>query len=896
MSDITESAESPAAEPAPPAEAPSSPEPAPSADAPDESGPSAEAPAADEAEPVSETAAEEDDGPVSGISDTAESDEAAEAPASVEPSAEIFAADEAEAVPGGSSEDEALPAIEVSLPEDPAPDGSDVSPVPETAADGEAAPAEEAAAPAAPVADTLFMETETVTVSRSAANAGQSASKVTIGGKDVSAKDGWKYDEESGQIGLVDFDKAGVDIVSSGLSGLNIAAAGVNHIRSIVSEGNVNVTGTGFLLLDSVTLGTGSGFYLHTPTDVYEDGTGSVAVFLKQNNGTYLLVNGSVPGILDEEYTLENVDLVIPGGSSLLINSGGTIYNKDTGEVVLRYTGNDRDVKDIDISDPKYTDCEYEETFGSLTLKGNSSLTVKKGAEIRMESTWGLKTYAAINVPVLSAEDNASLNVAGKISGDGTVDLRENTSLSGKGSVEAREIFIHSTNVLSDCGVTLRSDPIYLYGGGTIPCLFLDDAEMILEYGNPGVTIKKLNSSGDSAIVNPNKLTIESIVNSGTLSLYSGHPEPTAEECVVLSGTISGGTLQLNSGLFCLIGQYALKGGATIACEDVVVYDYIGSSDHFTAPLIVSPDKAQELKPRLSEDGSYYAVPLVVVNSLFSEQKGGRVKTEIYPPVEDSEVYFIKNTDGKYVLDFDSNYCFKDLWNPLDGNQDKYVVIETQSIDGENLSFDAKMVHDFKLSDLDKVELGDIYMVRIHILDYEPPVLPAVPATSTNTSFTGTGILGGAGTLNGGGMSLILRGPSAEEPEPASTTTRKTAAAPRTDWRVVVSESGRYYKVKIYYGTQEIAAPGQKVTARMDFTLPDGWDSDAIFAVFRNANGKLTAFKATYDAETGTLRFDTDLTGIFALVSFPFDGRLYSQAFYDALSELDVIEDLPVRR
>ena len=113
---------------------------------------------------------------------------------------------------------------------------------------------------------------------------------------------------------------------------------------------------------------------------------------------------------------------------------------------------------------------------------------------------------------------------------------------------------------------------------------------------------------------------------------------------------------------------------------------------------------------------------------------------------------------------------------------------------------------------------------------------------------------------------------------------------------MIVSESGRYYKVNIYYGGREIIDPGQKVTARMRFTLPADWDADSIFAVFRNANGKLTAFKAVYDAETGTLRFDTNLTGTFALVYFPFDGKLYSQAFYDALAELEIIQDLPVRR
>ena len=86
------------------------------------------------------------------------------------------------------------------------------------------------------------------------------------------------------------------------------------------------------------------------------------------------------------------------------------------------------------------------------------------------------------------------------------------------------------------------------------------------------------------------------------------------------------------------------------------------------------------------------------------------------------------------------------------------------------------------------------------------------------------------------------------------------------------------------------------MTARMKFTLPAGWNRNDIYAVFRNADGSLTAIRAAYDEKSGTLSFDTDLTGTFALISFPFDGKPYSEEFYDAISELEDIRLLPVRR
>ena len=183
--------------------------------------------------------------------------------------------------------------------------------------------------------------------------------------------------------------------------------------------------------------------------------------------------------------------------------------------------------------------------------------------------------------------------------------------------------------------------------------------------------------------------------------------------------------------------------------------------------------------------------------------------------------------------------------------------------------------------------------------------------TSTSVSATGTGILGGndpialstlmpgddtpPSSVTVGGGTYPLRPTSVA---PLSPTGRRTApaAAERTDWRVIVTPEGDYYTVKIYNGAREVLNPGVKMTARMNFTLPDGWEADAIFAVFRNADGSLTAFKAAYDPVAGTLTFHTDCTGTFALVSFPFEGKLYSADFYTALGELESIQKLPVRR
>ena len=213
---------------------------------------------------------------------------------------------------------------------------------------------------------------------------------ITVGGKDVAEEDDWTYDELSGQVGLINFDRADIDIVSSGLNGLNIAAAGFNRLRSISSEGDVRVTGTGLMLVDSVDLGENSGFYLQTPTDLYPDRTGSVALFIKSGDNEYTLANGpDVVGLLDEQDVLSGVDLVVPSGCTLFLNSGGTVYEKDTHNVVFRFSGSEGEALaqqhgvTLGLEDESSTH-GLDETYGTLTIGSGASLTVEQGGTVQM--------------------------------------------------------------------------------------------------------------------------------------------------------------------------------------------------------------------------------------------------------------------------------------------------------------------------------------------------------------------------------------------------------------------------------------------------------------------------------------------------------------------------------
>ncbi len=232
------------------------------------------------------------------------------------------------------------------------------------------------------------------------------------------------------------------DSVSAFGTDLYIEAAGINEIDTLYAEQDLYISGTGIMLLDDLYVnGSNITNPFDLPADFYDhfflqplDGTsnngstnGSVAVFLLFNpnvkdsdgtNGIYVLINGDVPGILDESYVIpEGITLYMPDGTSI------ELVNPEISSVS--------------------TDIEFSDTCGqifipssSLTIPSTSSLVVESGATISLlgeniHSTdhngnplndplatgGGTVTFA----PVLNIE--GSLYGAGSITGNGIVEL-----------------------------------------------------------------------------------------------------------------------------------------------------------------------------------------------------------------------------------------------------------------------------------------------------------------------------------------------------------------------------------------------------------------------------------------------------------------------------------------
>ena len=74
--------------------------------------------------------------------------------------------------------------------------------------------------------------------------------------------------------------------------------------------------------------------------------------------------------------------------------------------------------------------------------------------------------------------------------------------------------------------------------------------------------------------------------------------------------------------------------------------------------------------------------------------------------------------------------------------------------------------------------------------------------------------------------------------------------------------------------------------------MPVEYTEKPLYVVFRNEDGSLTAFRASYSEITGLLRFITDRLGEFMVVGFDFDGIEFSEEFYAALAQLEGLENL----
>ncbi len=796
---------------------------------------------------------------------------------------------------------------------------------------------------AAAPADTLSLsgtETEEQEKDRSAEPEGEDIKAPTRGSEEGKDEDGGQTvttvfsHNEDGSYTLVNH--TGSENLSAE-GDITVLAAGLNHISSISGSGTVRIAGTGILLVDSLE----GNLELLTFTDIYEEG--SAAVFVKQNDGTYLLKNGSVPGILDEEYTVEGVTLVMPESTSLhLIGTGAKPVKDEEGNVtsVTYYHGTEHGCK---------TDTEDEfkdavEITGKLTIAQQAELIIQKGASILMEN---LKSVGfAILQPELNVMGGGTLTVEeggtlgreredeyGTIIKDGLITVSgEPGTLSGSGSITADQILVKDPGALNTVsaenpGVTAGSEITFSAnelllednskGSSTVKGLKIKDCKVYVE--SSAVTVSGLSNAGDSTVVLPNasKLGIAEVDGTLHLSQREYYNSPYGEDntanysdsyAQTLSGDISGsGTICLDSGIYIIPAGTTLSSVGFSTDVGGLLYDYASLlTESSQSPLHMKPADA------VRADANQGKVPVVAARLHEIHNRDGSKTVEIQETVnlDLTTLTAVKDSEGVWTLQLSDLRA--EIQEENSSSDAYWVVVEVLCKDeGGILHTDFYALENLP----DNLPADDVCLLRVSYVKNAEPVAPAGNAAQTGTLFTGSGILGGsgAGSVTIGNATRIENypdltpdpGPQPDpdpkpDPVPLAATVEEAPEQGPLIWVEVApviyndaaTSAEAQYVVLALEGEKTLEKLGGTANVSMEYALPEKYAGKQLYVVFRNEDGTLTALRASWSKVTGLLRFLTDRLGTFTVVGFDFVGEEFSGEFYAALEALPELKNL----
>ena len=723
---------------------------------------------------------------------------------------------------------------------------------------------------------------------------------------------------------------------------ITVMAAGLNRVSSISGTGTVRIAGTGILLVDSID----GNVQLLTLTDIYQ--SGSVALFVKESEGRYVLRNGTVPGILDEDYLLEGVTLIMPDQTSLLLcGTGAEPIMDENGNVtsVNYYHGTDHDY------DQHYV--EYDniiEHVGKLTIAKQAALIVQQGASVVLENLKSLSysDYVLdIKYPKLIVTDGSELTVDGSVNGGGSVTIDgENSVLSGSGSMSASVIAMDAT-ILNSSDVSLSNAELHIRNTEPIQNLKITDCTLIPERivttganGNAAVEdsqkhlkINGLETAGNCSVVLTagSDLVLKSV--DGTLTLktryepnYQVYDDPVYDDDKVIisvSGSVAGsGTIRFESGYYALEPETALNNVQIQQTGGYHVYDYTGKFGSSLFPLLCV--QTEQMK---SADNNEGKIPVAVAMYSYNKKTETMTLEELHGPSKETEIIVWPDiNDARVLTTADLVMILQEYINQAADYGAVGASVEFLHKNNGRISTSRYEYFAFNYSDLigsnEPIPMGDVCLIRIKITPPMSAVEPVTAATQTGTSFTGSGILGGssAGMVNLGNATIILSPEPELEPEPEPEPTPdpgndmedsdlvplvayvegapevtpliwvKPASAANGD---AVSLKGTQYVVLALEGEKTLEELGGRATVTMEYTPPAEYAGKTLYVVFRNEDGTLTAIPATWS--TGLLSFITDRLGTFMVVGLDFDIEKMKESpedFYKALAQIPELKDL----
>ena len=894
---------------------------------------------------------------VSAAAETAASEEpgtAPEAEAAAEPAPQPAAAEEAVLQPAAAEEPAAQP-------------DSTEEPAPQPAAEEEPAPQPDSTEEPAAQPDAAV---EAVPQSAAAEETSAAAAVITVGGTVFSSgedrTDGW--DEAAGKgwknladryVAMVDYDGIGAEITAEG-GELVIAAAGLNRIGKISGDCDVSIVGTGIVLIDEIGIGKERTLSLMTDTELYREG--SAAVFLKQEDGSYRLLNGDVQAILDERYELEDVTLVLPSGAKILMAANTAQYevyaDEDTGETVTEVTRS-RVSLPAGFPEPAHGGIvETKGTAAALRIGAGAVLTVEQGAAMVLESI-----AAATMKFVSSIEVSGVLNLLGKIDGGILTAEGQDAAVSGNGTISGSRVSAAGGARMSE-QITYKDASVTIAGGqgGKAGTVRLDGSALYLQ----GVSeLEELLISGNSSLAADGDLRIGDITISADGALdYSTLREPEDPRVVEITGALAGAAeaaagLTLRSGILQISADAGVPAGSIAAAENgtAVIWDLTGAAGTASdVPLFMTPEEALV---RLAQD----TVPVTFLNVSQVLETDGRFLTTYTGRTACGDLPRSAAQEGELPVGELLDFCgMLPVTGELPARGEIPATGEAPVTNGLPLYAEVLQYTEQggfsetlrKIEEIQSIPLENVIAIRILEVHSVTNGEGGSASTSTETAFTGSGILGGsgAGSVSGGSRYGIFTGTKdysaggkekEQEKEKqkkggnksggsrtGGAETAQTIPAEGRTLRVIVAvrqedaqaegsegqDAGtpagvcKIYVLSVYDGFTEVADPeGETLSVEMVFEVPQTWvpretgadreDAartdgayEGLYAVFAGTDGELAAYPAVYDDTTGLLTFVTDRTGSFVVVQFLTQETTYSEAFYREMAQMEEVAGL----
>ena len=749
--------------------------------------------------------------------------------------------------------------------------------------------------------------------------AGTSSGTITIGDTTFSSEEkvtsgwnegkGWK--NLAGQyVVLVDYDGSGKEISMEG-GVLTLGVAGVNRIKTLKSDHSINIFGTGIVLIDNIELGEGQTLSLMPNTALYE--TGSAAVFLKQGD-EYLLINGDIPGILDEDYSLNNVDLRIPGGSSVILNATAirkeTWYSDDEEEFVTDITRYKGIVPGEDLNPFHYEGTvELEGTVSRLILGNNSSLTVDNEASIRVEQ---ITTNAiGINFKPMSSDlvISGTLNNNGVIEG-GHVDVNNGGHLCGSGMVLSSEVTLNAGGELSET-ILLDTSGLTITGEGMTVSAQIKDSAIYLKASNiflSDLIVKGTSWVGDDPldeagsgfrhgkignITGSSGAALEIVCNDHSFDpIFDEAPRYVSDCYMTISGTITDCTVSVLAG--CVEYTGAKKENIPSVPSGYVSRVYVTGFDidSTVLPLNMSQTDGADL----ATSDTIPVMHCTVYDTLISD----RVHARKWVSVTNTKDPLVRDPEQSFTCaSFLDAYGIEGSMN----DADYCTAVEVIYSDLSRQLF-------FLNNERDTFSLEDVILIRV--LDcIGNGGMGGSSASHTETNFTGSGTLGG--TVDGSattGKGTVVYPPNYTEPttdETEPTTEKESSTGTETgeketttgrkdnetgggnnehfvqetevvgtfgNARVLIEDETYpsaktnvplYRKLSVRIGGNTVTDIPEMITVETALSKDETY-GDNLYAVFVDEKENLKVFPATYDEKEKKCRFGTDVTGNFVFV------------------------------